>query len=265
MARLAADHDMENGQSLIVKVVERHSTDADFAIDDARFPVRASSAGDDDDDDHRQPPPPPPSDGRRPPWTDYHRRGHGGLGRRPGIERDGVRQAGGAGVPGGIRRHPDVDDRSRRSRIRPPFDRRDGGRRRRRRRAVGGGSRRMGRGGVVTVPLHAEALPDRGYRDPSTNLTGDCIGGGGVAGSSFGGVVPAARRSGDGAGIRLRVRRTSDGDASSTCCCEEMTQIQFDKCHHLGHHEHEISIASSVMNRINIVLYFSSIFIPIYI
>ena len=84
----------------------------------------------------------------------------------------------------------------------------------------------MGRGGLVTVPLHAEALPDRGYRDPSTNLTGDCIGGGGgVAGSSFGGVVPAARRSGDGAGIRLRVRRTSDGDASSTCCCEEMTRF----------------------------------------
>jgi hypothetical protein len=67
MARLAADHDMENGQSLIVKVVERHSTDADFAIDDARFPIRASSAGEDDDDDHRHPPP------RRRPTADDRR------------------------------------------------------------------------------------------------------------------------------------------------------------------------------------------------
>jgi hypothetical protein len=45
----------------------------------------------------------------------------------------------------------------------------------------------------VTVPLHADAPLDVGYRDPSANLTGDCVGGGGggvvVVKDSSGGVV----------------------------------------------------------------------------
>ncbi len=65
----------------------------------------------------------------------------------------------------------------------------------------------------MTVPLHADAPLDVGYRDPSANLTGDCVGGGGggvvvVKDSSGGAVVrPSARRPGGGAGIRPRVRR----------------------------------------------------------
>jgi hypothetical protein len=31
-------------------------------------------------------------------------------------------------------------------------------------------------------------------------------------------------------------------------------QIQFDGCHHVGHHEHEISIASSVTNHLKLIL-----------
>ena len=34
----------------------------------------------------------------------------------------------------------------------------------------------------MTVPLHADALLDVGYRDPSANLTGDYVGGGGGGG-----------------------------------------------------------------------------------
>ena len=44
----------------------------------------------------------------------------------------------------------------------------------------------------MTVPLHADALLDGGYRDPSANLTGDYVGGGGGGGvvkDSSGGVV----------------------------------------------------------------------------
>ena len=53
--------------------------------------------------------------------------------------------------------------------------------------------REDGSGGGVTVPLHADALLDVGYRDPSANLTGDYVGGGGggsvVVKDSSGGVV----------------------------------------------------------------------------
>ena len=46
----------------------------------------------------------------------------------------------------------------------------------------------MGRGGVM-APLHADALLDGGYRDPSANLTDDYAGGGDVVKDSSRGVV----------------------------------------------------------------------------